>query len=144
MYTPSNVAARAYASIGLESGVMSASPAQLITLLYEGAELSLRMAIRHIQDHDIEKKSAAIGKATRIILDGLRAALDMRHNSELAAQLDALYGYMVKRIMDAHAGNTVEPLEEVLGLLQELHGAWRQIAGTNDAPAHSLSHPIAA
>lgn len=144
MYTPSNVAAKAYASVGLESGVMSASPHQLITLLYEGAELALRLAIRHIQDHDIEKKSAAIGKATRIILDGLRAALDMRHNSELAGQLDALYGYMVKRIMDAHVANTVEPLEEVLGLLQELHGAWRQIAATSHAPAQPLSHPIAA
>ena len=145
MYTPSSVAAKAYASVGLESGVMSASPHQLIALLYEGAELAVRMAIRHMRDHDIEKKSAAITKATSIILDGLRAALDMRHNSELAAQLDALYAYMVKRIMDAHISNAVEPLEEVLGLLRELREAWTRIGSIQAAAAPSFSHhPVAA
>ena len=45
MYTQSSVAANAYAKVGLETGVVAASPHQLIIMLYEGAELSVRMAI---------------------------------------------------------------------------------------------------
>lgn len=123
---------------------MGASPYQLIALLFEGAELAVRMAIRHTQEHDIDRKSAAIGKATSIILEGLRAGLDARHNPELVAQLESLYDYMVKRIMEAHAKNETAPLEEVLALLRELHDAWTQIGAQGAAPARSLAHPIAA
>ncbi len=138
MYTQSRVAANAYAKVGLESGVIAASPHQLIVLLYEGAELAVRMAIRHIEDGDLQKKSAAITKATSILLDGLRAALDTRQGGDLAQQLDALYDYMAKRIMLAHLKNDTAPLQEVLGLLRELHDAWLQIgtAGRAARPSH--------
>ncbi|MEW5968219.1 MAG: flagellar export chaperone FliS [Pseudomonadota bacterium] len=144
MYTHSSAAARTYANVSLESGVMGASPHHLISLLFEGAELAVRMAIRHTRERDLEKKSAAVNKANVIILDGLRAALDPAQGGELALQLDALYGYMVKRIMQAHLKNEPEPLEEVLGLLRELHEAWLGIGTAARPPASSLSHPIAA
>lgn len=143
MYAQTQAAATAYARVGLESGVVAASPHQLIVLLYEGAELAVRMAIRHIQDGDLEKKSAAIAKATSIILEGLRAALDPQQGGELAQQLDALYDYMIKRIMLAHLQNDTSPLHEVLGLLRELHEAWLQI-GSSARTARPLAHPIAA
>lgn len=143
MYAQTQAAATAYARVGLESGVVAASPHQLIVLLYEGAELAVRMAIRHIQDGDLEKKSAAIAKATSIILEGLRAALDPQQGGELAQQLDALYDYMIKRIMLAHLQNDTAPLHEVLGLLRELHEAWLQI-GSSARTARPLAHPIAA
>ena len=143
MYSPSTLAASAYANIGLESGVIAASPHQLIILLYEGAELSVRMAIRHIQDGDLQKKSDAITKASCIIVSGLRASLDARQGGDIAGQLDALYDYMVKRLMLAHINNQIAPLEEVLGLLRELHGAWKQI-GTQSCHQNAALHPIAA
>lgn len=143
MYTAPSFAANAYAKVGLESGVIAASPHQLIVLLYEGAELSVRMAIRHIQDGDLMKKSAAVAKATSIILDGLRAALDPQQGGDLALQLDALYDYMAKRITLAHLKNDVAPLEEVLGLLRELHDAWLQIGAASRAAQSSL-HSLAA
>lgn len=144
MYTQSRVAANAYANVGLETGVVAANPHQLIIMLYEGAELSVRMAIRHMNEGDLAKKSAAITKASTIILEGLRAALDTRQGGKLAMQLDALYDYMGKRLMLAHLKNQTEPLEEVLGLLRELHDAWKQIGVTGQSPAVPLQHPIAA
>lgn len=144
MYTQSRVAANAYANVGLETGVLAANPHQLIIMLYEGAELSVRMAIRHMNEGDLVKKSAAITKASAIILEGLRAALDTRQGGKLAMQLDALYDYMGKRLMLAHLNNQTEPLEEVLGLLRELHDAWKQIGVTGQSPAVPLQHPIAA
>lgn len=144
MYTQSRIAANAYANVGLETGVMAANPHQLIIMLYEGAELSVRMAIRHMNEGDLVKKSAAVTKASTIILEGLRAALDTRQGGKLAMQLDALYDYMGKRLMLAHLKNQTEPLEEVLGLLRELHDAWKQIGVTGQTPAVPLQHPIAA
>ncbi|MEW6119194.1 MAG: flagellar export chaperone FliS [Pseudomonadota bacterium] len=142
MYTPHTAAAHAYAKVGLESGVMGASPHQLIVLLYEGAEHAVRMAIRHIQDGDLQKKAAAISKASSIILDGLHAALDPAQG-DLARQLGALYDYMNKRIMLAHLKNDPAPLEEVLGLLHELHDAWLQIGAASRGTRPGL-HSIAA
>ena len=143
MHTPSRAAANAYAKVGLESGIVAASPHQLIVLLYEGAELAVRMAIRHIADGDLPQKAAAITKAGNIIHDGLRAALDMRQGGDLALQLGALYDYMNKRLMLAHVSNQTAPLEEVLGLLRELRQAWLQIGATARA-AQPVPHSVAA
>lgn len=144
MYTNSRNAAHAYANVGLETGVVAASPHQLIVMLYEGAELAVRMAIKHMNEGDIAKKSAAISKASSIILEGLHAALDPQQGGGIALQLGALYDYMNQRLMLAHVKNQTAPLEEVLGLLRELRGAWQQIgtaARTAPQPTH---HSIAA
>jgi len=133
-YTNSGNVANAYAKVGLETGVVAASPHQLIVMLYEGAELTVRMAIKHINEGNIPKKSAAITKASSIILDGLKAALDVQQGSEIAQRLNALYDYMNQRLMLAHVKNQIAPLEEVLGLLQELHGAWKQIGPAAPSP----------
>ncbi len=143
MYTNTRNAANAYSNVGLETGVVAASPHKLIIMLYEGAELAVRMAIRYINEGDLAKKSAAITKASAIILDGLRAALDTRQGGDIALRLDELYAYMNQRLMLAHVKNQVAPLEEVLGLLRELHSAWEQI-GTTGGPAPHPSHSIAA
>ena len=140
MYTHSRNAAHADASVGLETGVVAANPHQLIVMLYEGAQLAVRMAIKHMNAGDTVKKSAAISKASSIILDGLKAALDPQQGGDIAHRLDALYDYMSSRLMLAHVKNQTAPLEEVLGLLQELHGAWKQIGSTGSAaPQPSLS-----
>lgn len=139
MYSPANLAANAYARVGLESDVIAASPHQLIVLLYEGAEHAVRLALRHMQEGDMMKKGAAISKAGNIIQEGLRAALDASKGGELAAQLDALYLYMDQRITLAHLQNDPAPLHEVLGLLRELREAWQQI-GTASRPAQTPRH----
>jgi flagellar protein FliS len=144
VYTNPRNAAHVYANVGLETGVVAASPHQLIVMLYEGAELAVRMAIKHMNDGDIARKSAAITKASSIILDGLHAALDTQQGGDIARQLDALYAYMNKRLMLAHINNQTAPLEEVLGLLRELRDAWQQIGATGQATPPSSHHPIAA
>lgn len=140
MYTNPRNAAHAYANVGLETGVAAANPHQLIVMLYEGAELAIRMAIKHMSDGDIARKSAAITKASTIILDGLRAALDLQQGGDLALQLDELYAYMNKRLMFAHINNQTAPLDEVLGLLRELHDAWQQIGGAGHAASTPSQH----
>ncbi|MFP5506243.1 MAG: flagellar export chaperone FliS [Gammaproteobacteria bacterium] len=132
--TTSRGAASAYANVGLETGVVAASPHQLIVMLYEGAELAVRMAIRHAQENDKAKKAVAVSKACSIITEGLRASLDPQQGGEIAQRLDALYDYMNQRLMLSQVSSDAAPLEEVLGLLQELHGAWKQIAPAASQP----------
>ncbi|OJZ20313.1 MAG: flagellar export chaperone FliS [Thiobacillus sp. 65-29] len=139
MYANALHSAQAYTHVGLETNILGASPHRLIVLLYEGAELSIRMAIKHINDGDLMKKSAAITKASSIIHDGLRAALDP-HGGPISQQLDALYDYMNKRLMLAHLRNDTVPLEEVLGLLRELRHAWQQIGAV---PQPAPLQPVA-
>ncbi|MEQ1663008.1 MAG: flagellar export chaperone FliS [Thiobacillus sp.] len=137
MTTSSRTATQAYAHVGLETGVAAASQKKLILMLYDGAELAVRMAITHTHAGELTSKSAAITKAMNIILEGLRAALDMEKGGDLAIQLAALYDYMNARLLHGHVNNEVTPLEEVLALLRELHSAWKQI------PDQSALQPIA-
>ena len=143
MYTSPRNAAHAYANVGLETGVAAANPHQLIVMLYEGAELSVRMAIKHMNEGDVTKKCGAISKASHIILDGLKTALNPQQGGEIAHRLETLYDYMNNRLMLAHVNNQVAPLEEVLGLLRELRGAWQQIGQAGRSAPH-VSHTIAA
>jgi len=138
-YTNSGNVASAYAKVGLETGVFAATPHQLIVMLYEGAKLAMLMAIKHMNEGDNAQKAAAVSKASNIIVEGLRAPLDLQQGGEIALQLDALYDYMNQRLMLTHVKNETAPLEEVLGLLQELHGAWKQIG-----PAPATPNPLAA
>ena len=79
MYTPPhayNTGAKAYATVARESGAMSASPHQLITMLFDGAKTAITMARHHMANNEISAKGSAISKAINIVDNGLKASLD--------------------------------------------------------------------
>ncbi|MDR2014251.1 MAG: flagellar export chaperone FliS [Azoarcus sp.] len=119
--------ARAYAELGRESDISTASPHRLIVLLFEGAETAISVARRHAEQGNIAERGTNLSKAIEIISNGLRVSLDMEHGGELAARLAALYDYMVSRLLWANMKNDVSAMKEVLSLLGEIHGAWTQI-----------------
>lgn len=134
MYSP-NSAASAYASVGLETGVIAANPHKLILMLFEGAQLAIRAAGLHMREGNVQAKGTAITKAITIIGSGLKAALDAERGGEIAMQLDALYDYMCQRLFVANLKNRPEILEEVSALLAELHSAWKQIGAQDPGAA---------
>lgn len=131
MYTRNG--SQAYARVGLESGVMSASPHQLIVMLLDGAKSAMVRARILMQQGDIANKGIALSKAIDIITNGLKAGLDVE-GGELAENLSALYDYMAQRLMIANLHNDVKVIEEVEALLENIADAWRQI-GPNYQPA---------
>ena len=127
--------ANAYAKVGVETGVLAASPHKLIVMLFEGAMVALGTASRQMAAGDIAGKGKSISKAIAIIEDGLRASLDRKAGGEIAANLDALYEYMTSRLVMANRDNQPELLDEVARLLAELKGAWDAIGAANGAAA---------
>ncbi|MFP9229743.1 flagellar export chaperone FliS [Pectobacterium cacticida] len=130
----SNNASRAYAQVGLESSVMSASPHQLIVMLFDGAKSSMVRARILLQQGDIPGKGAALSKAINIITNGLKVGLDREKGGELAENLAALYDYMTQRLMIANLHNDVQVIEEVEALLENIADAWRQIGSHYQPP----------
>ena len=78
-------------------------------------------------NNDIINKGNMISKAVSIIESGLRLSLDKNVGGEIAVNLDALYGYMSKRLMTANIHNRPELIHEVIKLLDDLKGAWEAI-----------------
>lgn len=119
---------QAYAKIGVESSVMSASQPQLITLLFDGAISALIRARLFMQDGNIQGKGNSISKAINIIEGGLKQGLDEKSGDDLTDNLLGLYAYMVRRLIQANLRNDAEALEEVEGLLRNIADAWKEVA----------------
>lgn len=130
MFGSSKTGVNAYAKVGVETGVSSASPHQLIVMLFDGAMRSIGSAIVQMKANNIAAKGEAISKAILIIDSGLRASLDKKAGGEIAEGLDALYEYMGTRLLQANLKNDVTILEEVQRLLGDLRTAWNAIGDT--------------
>jgi len=134
----------AYAKVGMETAVISASPHKLIVLLYDGAITAIKNGATHMAAGNIIEKGAAISKALDIINNGLRASLDKKAGGDIAANLDALYVYMTERLLMANLQNKLALLDEVQTLLVDLRDAWNQI-GEKPVQAPSMSpYPVMA
>lgn len=136
--------ANAYAKVGVETGVMAASPHKLIVMLYDGALTAVRNGLTHMKAGNIPEKGAAISKAIQIIENGLRASLDREVGGQIAEGLDSLYEYMGRRLVMANMNNQPEVLEEVLRLLTELRDAWNAIGTAPPQAAEQSNAPVLA
>jgi flagellar secretion chaperone FliS len=119
--------AGAYHRIGIETDVEGAGPHQLVSLLFEGCIDAIAQARGALQKGDQKAKGQAIGRAVRIVDEGLKAGLDLDAGGALAADLGALYGYVALRLTQANLHNDDAALAECLRLMQPLREAWSRI-----------------
>lgn len=138
--TMSNPAA-AYRAAGIEAKVDTATPHQLVLMLFDGALLAVSKASRHMTNKEVGPKGESVSQAIEIIDGGLRACLNSDAGGELAERLGALYEYMCARLLHANLNNDQAALKEVSGLLSEIRSAWEEIA---DDPAVHPSNKAAA
>jgi flagellar secretion chaperone FliS len=128
MFSQGQAGVNAYARVGVQTGVMGASPHRLIMMLYQGARQAVAQARMHMQQGNVAARGEAIAKAMSIIEQGLQLALNKEAGGEIAARLDALYTYMSGRLFDANIQQNEQMLVEVDGLLATLEEAWLGIA----------------
>ncbi|YAC08777.1 flagellar export chaperone FliS [Escherichia coli] len=117
---------QAYAQIGVESAVMSASQQQLVTMLFDGVLSALVRASLFMQDNNQQGKGVSLSKAINIIENGLRVSLDEESKDELTQNLIALYSYMVRRLLQANLRNDVSAVEEVEALMRNIADARKE------------------
>lgn len=141
MFGVMNNPAGAYRKAGVETKVETATPHELVIMLYEGALTAIIKAGGYIQDKKVVEKGQAIGQAIDIIDGGLKACLDYQAGGEIAERLGALYEYMCNRLLHANLHNDQAALDEVGTLLRELKSAWEEIA--NDPAVVSRNKAVA-
>ena len=106
------------------SKVLTATPAELTLMLYEGAIKFANIAIVAIEKNDIEKAHNNIMKTERIIIE-FQSTLDYKY--EVAKDFDAVYTYLIRRLRDANLRKDPEILEEVLKHLRTMRDAWKEV-----------------
>lgn len=117
----------AYAQVDLHSKVAGATPHQLITMLFEGAHSAIVRARLYFENGNIAKRGEMISKAINIIDNGLRSALDFDKGQQIALDLDALYRYMSRTLLNANLNNDSSQLAHVDEILMNIADTWKEI-----------------
>lgn len=117
-----------YQQVGVETAVDAAGPHALVALLFDGLLEALAQARGAMREGRVEDKALAVGRAMRILVEGLRAGLDLQAGGALARDLDELYGYLSMRLTLANLRNDDEALQECQRLVQPLRDAWAAIS----------------
>ncbi len=108
--------------------VLTASPAELVLMLYDGAIKFCNIALVAIDAKDIPKAHTNIVKAQKII-DHLRITLDMSY--PVAQDFDNIYAYVAKRLVEANVSKDKEILEEVCTHLRSVRDTWKEVMRIN-------------
>ena len=123
----SSAAAKQYQEIDTQSTIEAATPHRLIQLMMERALAKIGIARGHMERGEVGEKGRSIGDAIDII-NGLQASLNHKANARLSENFDALYAYMMRRLLEANLNDDSSILDEVTSLLGELKEAWDAIA----------------
>lgn len=123
-----HLAGHLYSQVGVETQVSGASPHQLVAMLFDGYLECVAKARGAIRARNREAKALALGRAVRIVDEGLRAGLDLRAGGTLARDLDDLYNYLTIRLTLANVRDDESLLDECQRLVTPLREAWMAIA----------------
>jgi flagellar protein FliS len=117
-----------YQQVGVETRISGATPHALVAMLFDGWMEAVAQARGALRNGDVVSKGQAIGRAVRIIDEGLRAGLDMKAGGTLARDLHDLYGYLTMRLTVANLRNDEAALDECQRLMRPLQEAWAAIS----------------
>jgi flagellar protein FliS len=140
--------ANGYARTYQTQAVLTASPGLLVLMLYDGALRFLakaHVALEADKDdwHRFEVINRNIQKAQNIIAE-LKGTLNHDAGGEVAANLDRLYEYYIRRLHEANFKKDVNPVIEVEGLLGELRDGWSEMLhrkeNPDDTPIRGIRH----
>ncbi len=126
-----------------ESSILCADPAALVVALYEGGIEAVCRAKACLQAGDISGRGKEITKAVNIVTE-LLVSLDHKRGGDLSRRLEQLYLYLHKRLLEAHAGQNREALDEVRNLLETLLVGWHKVAADSAGASSECKQPTVA
>ncbi len=106
------------------SKILTASPAELTLMLYDGAIKFTNIAILAIEKNDMEKAHNNIRKTERIIIE-FQTSLD--HKYEVANDFEKVYLYLISRLREANIKKDADILQEVLKHLRTMRDTWKEV-----------------
>ena len=126
------LALRQYQKVNGVAQTSEASPHRLVQMLMQGGLDRMAQAKGAIARNDIAQKGILIGKAIDII-GGLREGLDLENHADSLAELDSLYTYMSRRLIEANAKSDPAIIDEVARLLITVKEGWDAIGDQSSA-----------
>lgn len=131
--------ATGYARTYRANAVLTASPGQLVLMLYDGALKALAIAREGFATPaDDPRRIQIINEQllkAQAILNELQSGLNMEAGGEFAKTMHRLYDYHNRRLLEANLRKQVEPVIEVERLVRELRDAWAQMLTQQDTTA---------
>lgn len=115
--------AKQYQQVNVTSEVLDADPHRLIQLLMEAALTRMAQAKGAIERGEMETKANLLGRVLEII-QTLQSSLNHSAGGDVSANLERLYDYMNRRLLQATARNDVDMVDEVMGLLLQVKQGW--------------------
>lgn len=109
------------------SSVMTASPGQLVVMLYDGMARFLKQAELAADEGDWGRSSERMTRADAI-LDELLLTLDLEAGGEIATRLQSIYVFCKRLLIDARVEHSTTPILEAARLLADLREAWAEAA----------------
>ena len=119
--------AGAYRQVHVATGVDGATPHGLVSMLFDGLMTAIAEARGAMRNRNIAAKGQAIGRAVRIVDEGLSAPLNLAEGGKLALDLRDLYTYVALRLTQANLKNDEAALDECVKLIEPLRSAWANI-----------------
>ncbi|MCS2171899.1 flagellar export chaperone FliS [Scandinavium sp. TWS1a] len=116
-----------YKEMDLASRTASASPLDLVLVLYSGLLDELERAKSHIEGKRYERKAQSINKCIDI-LNALTSSLEFETGGELVQNLARLYDHCVYRLYEASSELSIEKVDEVVQILRNLHEGWEGLS----------------
>lgn len=113
-----------------QNKIITASPAEITLMLYEGAIKFCNVAIMGIEQNNVTKAHNAIMKTQRIV-EEFQITLD--HKYPVAKDFDEVYTYLILRLREANISKDKAILEEVLGHLRTMRDTWKEVMRLNNA-----------
>ncbi len=110
-----------------QTSIMTAEPKRLVLMCYDGAISSLRRAKEKYETEEYEAKARAV-QTFQDIVNELLCALDFEKGGQIATNLQSIYDYAIRRVLQADIAKETKGFDEVIGMLQELKEAWEEIS----------------
>jgi len=136
--------ASAYQRINVETSMHTIDQHQLVSLLLDGLLQAVATARGALARGDVNTKCGSIAKALRILEEGLMTALDREEGGEVAVNLEAVYDYAMRRLIQANARNDDAMLQEVSRLIEPITQAWKEMKKNNNPEAIEVAQPVLA
>ena len=112
--------------------IKTASPGKLLLMLYQGAVKFMKLAKKNIKEGKIEASHKNIIRAQNVILE-LQSTLNKEQGGEIAVQLESLYDFIYRELIQANLNKNTKHLDNVIPLVEELFVTYKEIVITQNS-----------